>query len=127
MNFLLFLPDAVRAESLGTYGNPIAKSPAFDKLAAQGTLFRQAHTLAPAGTPSRVAMATARYVHTKNHRTTQHLVQSWESNLFGLLHDQVRTSLTSRCRRGKKLVALNRRHRACRRATSWLSSARTTC
>jgi hypothetical protein len=87
-NFLLFLPDAVRAESLGTYGHPVAKSPAFDRLAAQGTLFQQAHTLAPGGTPSRVAMATARYVHTKNHRTTQHLVQSWESNLFGLLHDQ---------------------------------------
>lgn len=75
-NFLLFLPDAVRAESLGTYGHPITKTPAFDRLAAQGTLFQQAHTLSTSSsTASRVAMATGRYVHTKNHRTTQHLVQ----------------------------------------------------
>jgi choline-sulfatase len=45
MNFLLFLPDAVRAESLGTYGHPITKTPAFDRLAKEGTLFEQAHTL----------------------------------------------------------------------------------
>ena len=87
-NFVLFLPGAVRANALGAYGHPICKTPAFDRLAAQGTLFQQAHTVSPSATPSRVAMATARYVHTKNHRTTQHLIQSFESNLFGLLHDQ---------------------------------------
>ena len=106
---MLFLPGAVRADALGAYGHPICKTPAFDRLAAQGTLFQQAHTVSPSAvsssclcrlssqrslnrgcgqTPSRVAMATARYVHTKNHRTTQHLIQSFESNLFGLLHDQ---------------------------------------
>ena len=87
-NFVLFLPGAVRADALGAYGHPICKTPAFDRLAAQGALFQQAHTVSPSATPSRVAMATARYVHTKNHRTTQHLIQSFESNLFGLLHDQ---------------------------------------
>jgi hypothetical protein len=87
-NFLLYVPGSVRADSLGTYGHPVAKSPAFDRLAAQGTLFEQAHAVSPSTSPSRIAMATGRYVHTKNHRTAQHLVQTWESNLFGLLHDQ---------------------------------------
>jgi choline-sulfatase len=32
-------------------------------------------------------MATGRYIHAKGHRTQQHLVQSYESNVFGLLHD----------------------------------------
>jgi choline-sulfatase len=32
-------------------------------------------------------MATGRYTHSKGHRTQEHLIQSWESNLFGLLHD----------------------------------------
>jgi choline-sulfatase len=32
-------------------------------------------------------MATGRYTHSKGHRTQEHLVQSWETNLFGLLHD----------------------------------------
>jgi arylsulfatase A-like enzyme len=87
-NFVLFVAGAVRAESLGTYGHPVTKSPAFDRLAAQGTLFQQAHSVSPSTSPSRIAIATGRYVHTKNHRTTQHLVQTWESNLFGLLHDE---------------------------------------
>ena len=64
-NFVFYFPDGTRAESLGTYGHPVTKTPAFDRLAAQGTMFSQAHTLHTQSAPSRCAMATGRYVHSK--------------------------------------------------------------
>ncbi|MCB0143889.1 MAG: sulfatase-like hydrolase/transferase, partial [Caldilineaceae bacterium] len=39
MNFVIFQPDELRAESVGCYGHPLAPTPNIDRLAAQGTRF----------------------------------------------------------------------------------------
>jgi arylsulfatase A-like enzyme len=36
---IMFMPDQLRYDSLGCSGNPVVKTPFFDKLAAEGTLF----------------------------------------------------------------------------------------
>lgn len=87
-NFVFYFPDTIRAESLGgAYGHPITKTPNFDALAAQGTLFKQAHALHSQCSPSRHAMLTGRYMSTYGHRTQDHGVEPWEPNLFKALHE----------------------------------------
>ena len=42
-NLVLFVPDELRADALACYGNPLAKTPNYDKLAAGGTQFSNCH------------------------------------------------------------------------------------
>jgi choline-sulfatase len=42
-NLVLFMPDELRANALACYGNPLAKTPNYDKLAAGGTQFSNCH------------------------------------------------------------------------------------
>ena len=44
MNFILFQPDEMRAESLGCYGHPVSQTPRMDAFAREATRFEQAHT-----------------------------------------------------------------------------------
>lgn len=53
MNFVFFIPDELRAESVGCYGNPIARTPIIDRLAAEGTRFDQCHVQHTVCTPIR--------------------------------------------------------------------------
>ena len=39
MNFILFNPDEMRAESVGCYGHPLSPTPHLDRLSAEGTRF----------------------------------------------------------------------------------------
>lgn len=43
---------------LGCYGEPLARTPAIDRLAAEGLLYRQAYSTAPVCAPSRFALIT---------------------------------------------------------------------
>ncbi len=45
----------------GTYGNPLARTPSLDKLAAQGLRFDRAYSTCPLSTPSRMSFLTGRY------------------------------------------------------------------
>jgi choline-sulfatase len=45
----------------GTYGNPLAKTPNLDRLAAQGLRFDRAYCTCPLSTPSRMSFLTGRY------------------------------------------------------------------
>ena len=49
---------------------------------ARGTRFNQAHALATESAPSRCALLSGRFMHSNAHRTTGHLLQSWESNVL---------------------------------------------
>ncbi|XP_065836340.1 uncharacterized sulfatase YidJ-like [Oscarella lobularis] len=86
-NVVIYFPDETRAESLGCYGHPFVKTPNFDRFAAEGTLFTQAHVLHTQCAPSRCAITTGRYMHVLGHRTQTHLVQTYEPNMFKYLKD----------------------------------------
>lgn len=42
-NIVMFMPDEMRGDALACYGNPITKTPNFDRLAATGTRFSNCH------------------------------------------------------------------------------------
>jgi hypothetical protein len=42
-NFIFFMPETLRAESIGCYGHPLVRTPNLDRLAAEGTRFAQCH------------------------------------------------------------------------------------
>jgi arylsulfatase A-like enzyme len=53
--------DTLRADALGCYGNPRARTPNIDALAAQGVLFEDASAQANTTVPSHVTMLTGLY------------------------------------------------------------------
>ncbi len=85
MNFIIFQPDELRAESVGCYGHPLAPTPNIDALAAQGTRFDQCHVQHSVCTPSRCSMMTGLYPHVRGHRTLWHLLRPHEPNLLKYL------------------------------------------
>lgn len=86
-NFLLFMPDQLRADAVGAFGNPVAHTPNIDALAARGTAFRQAFSQSSVCSPSRVSIFTGWYPHVSGHRTLTNLLKPWEPNLLKMLKD----------------------------------------
>jgi arylsulfatase A-like enzyme len=86
-NLLLFMPDQLRSDVVGCFGSPVGGTPHTDALAARGTRFSHAYSQHSVCSPSRVSMMTGWYPHVAGHRTLTNLLNSWEPNLLGLLHD----------------------------------------
>src|SRR4030042_1852280 len=86
-NFVLFMPDQLRADAVGAFGNPVAHTPNIDALAARGTRFRQAFSQNSVCPPSRVSIFTGWYPHVSGHRTLTNLLKPWEPNLLRILKD----------------------------------------
>jgi arylsulfatase A-like enzyme len=86
-NFVLFMPDQLRADCVGAFGNDAIRTPHIDALAARGMRFRQAFSQHSVCSPSRVSMFTGWYPHVTGHRTLTHLLKPWEPNLLKLLKD----------------------------------------
>ena len=63
-NIILIQTDQQSAETLGIYGNPVVKTPALERIAAEGVVFDNAFCNYPACVPSRASMMTGRYPHT---------------------------------------------------------------
>ena len=61
LNLLLITLDTTRADRLGAYGASAKSTPAFDRIAHEGVLFRHAVTAVPLTLPSHATMFTARY------------------------------------------------------------------
>jgi choline-sulfatase len=57
---LLVTFDTTRADHIGAYGYAPARTPVFDELAAQGTLFERAYSTAPLTIPSHSTILTGR-------------------------------------------------------------------
>jgi arylsulfatase A-like enzyme len=86
-NFLIFVPDQLRADAVSAFGNPLVKTPNLDALAARGTRFSRAYVQHPVCSPSRVSFLTGWYPHVRGHRSLTHLLQPTEPNLLRLLKD----------------------------------------
>jgi len=81
-NFVIFMPDEMRADCAGCFGHPLSPTPNLDRLAAEGTRFDAAYAQHPVCTPSRCSLFTGWYPHVAGHRTLWHLLRPHEPNLF---------------------------------------------
>ncbi|ABW12575.1 sulfatase [Parafrankia sp. EAN1pec] len=86
-NFVIFIPDQLRADALGAFGNPHIRTPNLDALAARGTRFTNAYVQHPVCVPSRASFLTGWYPHTSGHRSQNHLLRPHEPNLLRILKD----------------------------------------
>ncbi|WP_199566914.1 sulfatase-like hydrolase/transferase [Streptomyces triticagri] len=86
-NFVFFIPDQLRADAVGAFGNPYVHTPHLDALAAGGTRFDNAYVQHPVCSPSRASFLTGWYPHTGGHRTLTHLIRPDEPNLLRSLKE----------------------------------------
>lgn len=86
-NFVIFIPDQLRADALGAFGNPHVRTPHLDALAARGTRFTNAFVQHPVCVSSRASFLTGWYPHTSGHRSQNHLLRAHEPNLLRILKD----------------------------------------
>lgn len=85
MNYIIFNPDEMRAESLACYGHPVAQTENIDRLATEGTRFDNCFVQHTACTPSRCSFMTGWYPHVRGHRTLWHTLRPEDPNLFRYL------------------------------------------
>jgi choline-sulfatase len=62
-NILLLLADQHRADAMGCAGDAVIRTPALDRLAAQGVRFQNAFCTSPLCMPSRASFTTGLYAH----------------------------------------------------------------
>ncbi len=72
-NFILFIADDVSWNDYGCYGNPRARTPNIDSLAANGLRFSAAYLTASSCSPSRASLITGRYPHNNGKAAELHL------------------------------------------------------
>ena len=60
-NFLFAIADDWGWPHAGIYGDPVVKTPAFDRIATEGILFNHAYVTSPSCTPSRNGILTGQY------------------------------------------------------------------
>ena len=72
-NILVILSDEQRADTLGCYGNPVARTPHIDGLAKRGTVLTNCFTTFPLCCPARAGLLTGMMPH--NH----HVVGNWRA------------------------------------------------
>ncbi len=86
-NLVMFMPDQLRADAVGCFGNPAAHTPNIDALAAEGVRFTNAFATHPVCGPSRVSLMTGWYPHVNGNRTLTNLLKPHEPNLLALLRE----------------------------------------
>ena len=88
-NFIIFMPDQLRYDSLGCttgQGSEI-KTPNIDAFAARGCRFTNCFTQASVCSQSRCSMFTGTYAHVSGHRSLENLIKPWEPNIFRSLKE----------------------------------------
>lgn len=84
-NLILFMPDELRADALACYGNPITRTPNFDKLAHEGTQFENCHVQFPVCGASRCSLLTGWPTSVRGHRSLFYFLRQNEPNMFRYL------------------------------------------
>ena len=80
-NVLLIMTDQHRSDVIGAYGNPVIRTPNLDRLAADGTRFRNCWTQHPVCMPSRASIFTGRYPNAHRVRTNGVRLPEYEVTL----------------------------------------------
>lgn len=88
-NFIIFMPDQLRFDSLGctTEGSAGINTPNIDAFRRRGTLFTNCFTQASVCSQSRCSMFTGCYPHVSGHRSLENLIKPWEPNVFRSLKE----------------------------------------
>jgi arylsulfatase A-like enzyme len=84
-NLILFMPDELRADALGCYGNPLSRTPHFDELARTGTRFASCHVQFPVCVASRCSLLTGWPTSVRGHRSLYDFLKPDEPNMFRYL------------------------------------------
>jgi arylsulfatase A-like enzyme len=84
-NIILFVPDELRADALGCYGNPSVRTPNFDHLARSGTRFENCHVQFPVCGASRCSMVTGWPTSVRGHRSLYDFLKPEEPNMLRYL------------------------------------------
>jgi arylsulfatase A-like enzyme len=87
-NVLVVMTDQQKATSLGLYGNPDVRTPALERLAARGSLYRHAFCTHPLCVPSRASFFTGRWPHSTGVRTNEIVLPESEQDWVTMLLDQ---------------------------------------
>ena len=86
-NIVLYVPDEMRADALSCYGNPVTRTPNFDRLAAEGTRFTNCHVQFPVCGASRCSFLTGWPASVRGHRSLYYFLRPEEPNIFRYLKD----------------------------------------
>ncbi|HOM27189.1 MAG TPA: sulfatase-like hydrolase/transferase, partial [bacterium] len=62
-DIIILMPDQLRWDCLGAYGNKIIKTPNIDKIAEEGVIFKNAYTTSPLCMPARASFVSGLYPH----------------------------------------------------------------
>lgn len=81
-NLVIFMPDQLRYDSLGCFGNKVVKTPNIDAFAARSTKFINCYLQATVCSQSRCSLYTGAYPHVSGHRSLDNLIKPWEPNMF---------------------------------------------
>lgn len=88
-NIIFVLVDDLRWDELGCMGHPVVKTPAVDRLAAEGALYTNAFHTTPLCSPARACFLTGQYAHT--HGITDNTARDAQSQQLRtwprMLHD----------------------------------------
>ena len=84
-NLILFFPDEMRADALGCYGNPVCRTPNFDRLAQEGARFENCHVQYSVCGASRCSLLTGWPTSVRGHRSLYYFLRPEEPNLFRYL------------------------------------------
>ncbi len=84
-NLIFYMPETLRADSLGCYGHPLVRTPNMDRMASQGVRFTQCHVQNTVCGPSRCSLLTGWPVHVRGHRSLYYFLHEDEPNLFRYL------------------------------------------
>jgi arylsulfatase A-like enzyme len=84
-NMILFVPDELRADTLGCYGNAVIHTPNFDHLARSATRFENCHVQFPVCGASRCSLMTGWPTSVRGHRSLYDFLKPDEPNMFRYL------------------------------------------
>jgi arylsulfatase A-like enzyme len=87
LNLLLITIDTLRADRLGCYGLPDARTPTLDSLAATGYLFESAHAQITSTIPSHASIMTSLYVRSHGVYANQQVLDGRAVTLAEVLND----------------------------------------